>query len=97
MINNLNSEQSLCVLSGLRGVTGVILLIVSFAIDTTPRGSDYFRSDPVESRQVIECQSAPLLRKHGVCPDKDLLSAIHRESASEARFLRWTSFLTIRG
>ena len=36
MKNNLNSEKSLCVLSGLSGVTGVILLIASFAIDTSP-------------------------------------------------------------
>ena len=36
MKNYLNPEKRLCVLSGLSGVTGVILLMVSFAIDTSP-------------------------------------------------------------
>jgi hypothetical protein len=36
MDKNLNSERSFCILSGLSGVTGVVLLIVSFAINSGP-------------------------------------------------------------
>ena len=55
----------------------------------------------MQGRQVMESQSAPIyspiLRTDGVCPGKDLLRVIYHESASEVRFLRRTSFLTIRG
>lgn len=36
MNRNLNSEKRLCFLCGLSGVTGVMLLIMSFAINTSP-------------------------------------------------------------